>query len=294
MLQPLTLAALSLALSQDVAPVPEPPDESVSGSVEVVVTDGETGAPIAGAEVFFVEEAKTPTHGLFTPTETFRTDVDGRVTASFEDARFPRLVARAEGYGVRGESFRVGPVEVELIPEQPITVEVVDYLGRPAAGAELGVAVGCGHTPDVVAAVTDAAGRATLRGVADHDDIVDLYVVHSELSRSTYERVPFDEVDGDGVARVIVGPGWTVEGILLDPDGRPVRGAYVGAPEVHRGPWARTDFSGSFRLVGLPPHPVELTVRGADGELLGFFGGGRPGLARILRLERGATERSDP
>jgi len=287
-----TLATPILALAPLLAAQEAvPPDESVTGSVEVVVVDGGTGEPIEGAEVFLVEEAHTPLHGLFEPEDVFRTDAEGRATASYEDARFPRIVARAEGYGVRGESFRVGPVEVELIPEQPITVEVLDFAGRPVSAAHVGVAVGCGHTPDVVAGLSGEDGRVFLRGVADHDDIVDLYVAHPALSRTSYDRVPFEEVDGDGVAQVVVGPGWTLSGALLDADGQPMPGAFIGYPSVHRGPWCETDAHGNFTLIGMPTEPVELTVRDAAGELVGFFRGARPGVTRTLRV--GEEERDD-
>lgn len=283
MLAPLLASSL---LTAAVPTTPRPSvqtDDARPTSIEVTVTDATTGRPIQNAELFLVEEAPAPTFGLFAPPRAVRTDAGGHATVPVADERHPVLVARAEGYGVLGEFFRVGPLEVELYPEAPLTVEVIDFMGRPVPDAHLGVAVGCGHTPDVLARRTDAKGRATFTGVAPQVDILDLYPVHASLVRDDYDRLPYDYAL-DGVGRVVVGPGTVLRGQVIDAEGAPVAGVFVGSPLRHRGPWAETDAEGRFALFGISPRPGDVQVVDADGEHIQSFGPSRAGVERVLRL----------
>jgi hypothetical protein len=57
-------------------------------------------------------------------------------------------------------------------------------------------------------------------------------------------------VPGDHPVVVNVARGHRIEGVLLDKDGKPFAGAFVGAPQVTRGPWTKTGADGKFVLEG--------------------------------------------
>ncbi|HIE70633.1 MAG TPA: hypothetical protein EYP98_10880 [Planctomycetes bacterium] len=146
------------------------------------VVDDLTGAPIANAAVYFVRESDTPLAGEFWFTRKVQTDKDGWLRAPVADIerKWHIQVLRHRDYGVAarvgqgGDIWRVGrPFDV------PVWVR--DWQGRPATGATIGFCGGCGHTPDLVNAVTDANGIAILKQIDPHSDIGDVYVQRTGL-----------------------------------------------------------------------------------------------------------------
>lgn len=277
------LSILASAPHQDPAQADDTPAAN-PGQVVLTIVEAGTGAPIPGAAVYEVLEASFPRWGRFDHERSAVTDVRGQ--AMFEDTDGGWFVVQADGFGVRGELVRTPLGSIDLTPETPITVEVIDYLGRPVPLAHLGVCVGCGHTPDVVSATTGPDGRATLRGVSPNAGIVDLYVVHPDLASDTYDEVPFDAVGEDGVARIHLDPGSKLEGQVRYPDGSPAAGVGVGVSHVHRGPWTTTDERGHFTLFGLHPRPGDLWVKDPSGKMLASFEGSRAGCWRVLTVPR--------
>ena len=259
-----------------------------AASHPVIVMD-ETGRPIQGARVLGVHEEHTPVWGQRWSKAAGVTGADGRTELPvFTGAEsYSWLMVEAEGYGGRGRRIRFEEAESEfrLMPEVPITLFLVDFMGRPLALAHVGVAFGCGHTPDIVSATTGPDGLAALRGVAPYSgDIDDVFVVHPRVSMVSYDSVPFGDMV-EGVARLYCDPGSLLEGRLSGPDGKPAIGYAVGNDVNHRGQWAITDERGEFRLFGCDPRPGLIRVLSPEGESLASFDGARRGVYRTLALD---------
>ncbi len=216
------------------------------------VVDGITGAPIAGAELLLVAESNHPMRGEFWWQMRAVADADGFVNVR-ADERAPGyqhwgwIVVRAPGYGPTTNMRCTENSIVHLAPAVAMPIRVVDWLDRPAVDALVGFCGGCGHTPDIAHARTDANGLALLAGVDPHNDIADLYVEHPDLGLG-YEQLRWFPGQAPAVFRIE--PGVTSIGVVVDAAGKGVAGAFVGGGGVHRGPWTRTDASGAFRLYG--------------------------------------------
>ena len=295
------LSSLLLAL----LPLPASPRSPRTGerahepAFEVHVTDAVTRQPVKGARVHGVHETVAPVWSDFWFRQaSLPTDARG-VTAlapSTEDARYTWTIVRAEGYAPSGTFWTPQPdtpVEVELWPVVPSRIKLLDFTGAPLGLVHLGVAVGCGHTPDVTSAVTDPLGRATLHAVGREGwEIADVHPV-GETVRATYLDVDWEAANED-VYETMAAPGARLDGVLLNAEGRPLPGLAVGQPHTHRGPWAVTDARGRFRLHGLEPEVCDhLEVRDMAGNGLMAFEKTRMGMERILRLapERSGSER---
>ncbi|MGE3171164.1 MAG: hypothetical protein AB7O97_00975 [Planctomycetota bacterium] len=225
------------------APIPlEREEQAPTQTLRVV--DGITGAPIAGAEVFRLDEPEFPLGGVFAFAERAVTDADGF-------AVLPRtghwVMARAAGYGPgmdMGEHDRV----FALAPGLDVPVRTVDWRGVPLAGYQVGWCGGCGHTPDLQNAVTDADGLATLSCIDPGNGISDLYLTGGPIAFE-YDSVRWRPGDPPDVHRF--GPGSVLHGIVLDHDGKPAAGAIVGTNARHRGPWALAGADGRFLVGGM-------------------------------------------
>jgi hypothetical protein len=262
----------------------DPPE----GTVRVL--DATTGAPVEGATVYGVKEAVAPVWGEFWSQTSAETDASGwaKLQSLDQGTHYSWIIVRAEGYAPAGRMADPFPnVEldpIELCPALPATIRIVDYLGRPAQLVHLGFCVGCRHTPDVMSAVTDRNGVVVLSCVGrDHRDIADIYPVADGVL-TDYLHIDWNQAI-DGGYEAVVAPGVTVSGRLFKADGSPAAGYAVGQPRVHRGPWARTNEDGTFRLYGMEPAgDIHLIVKGPDGLELAHFEGARAGVERILRL----------
>lgn len=294
MLPSLLLALLPLAV------LPQESSDRASGrehepAFEVHVTDAVTRQPVKGARVHGVHETVAPAWSDFWFRQAaLPTDARG-VTAlapSTENARYTWTIVRAEGYAPSGTFWTPQPdtpVEVELWPVVPSRIKLLDFTGAPLGLVHLGVAVGCGHTPDVTSAVTDSLGRATLLAVGREGwEIADVHPV-GETVRATYLDVDWEAANED-VYETMAAPGARLDGVLLDAEGRPLHGLAVGQPHTHRGPWAVTDARGRFRLHGLEPEVCDhLQVHDLAGNELMAFEKTRMGMKRILCLAPGRS-----
>ncbi|MCK5940435.1 MAG: hypothetical protein KAI24_00590, partial [Planctomycetes bacterium] len=148
-----------------------------------------------------------------------------------------------------------------------VPVRVVDWRGAPAAGARIGWCGGCGHTPDLQNATTGADGVAILKAIDPHGDIGDVYVQHPGLGLG-YDTVRWCPGESPEVVRCRWSPPMT--GKVVDHRGAPIAGAFVGALDVHRGPWARTAADGTFTLLGGRPEIGPSHVRLANGRQIWF------------------------
>lgn len=238
------------------------------GWLVFLVVDDLTGEPVAGAEVFLVLESNTPIAGEFWFTRKVTTDADGVLRAPVADieGQWHIQVLRHPDYGTCTRSggdddvWRVGrPFDVPVL--------VLDWQGQPAAGAAIGFCGGCGHCPDLANAVTGADGVAVLRGIDPHNHINDIYVQKAGLGLG-YQSLAFYP----GAPPTIIECAWSIPltGRVVDHRGEPVAGAFVSAPDVHRGPWGRTAEDGSFTVLGARPSVGASHVRTAGGRKVWF------------------------
>ena len=223
----------------------------------VRIMDAWTGRPIPGATV----RVPNNVEGGATPEDIFdlcsgTADADGWVRLPYSDARGRRdyILADAPGF-VPNEYCDFGSESCSLTPGVDVPVVVLDYTGLPVAGARVAVNLGCGHIPDQREAVADADGRAILRSVDPaRRDPCDLWIDSPRLHRGT-ARLSATWRPGDPPVPIHASPGVVVEGRFLDLEGRPVKGARVGARDRDR-PWVHTDAEGRFRLVGVAPDGI--------------------------------------
>jgi len=211
------------------------------------LVDDLTSEPIVGAEVFLVTESETPLAGEFWFDAKGTTDAEGfvRIPRPAAPRGWDLVVMKHPTRGTVATTY-AGPVW-RIGRTFDVPLRVLDWLGRPAAGALVGFCGGCGHTPDVVNAVADAQGIAVLRGIDPHQGIADVYVQHPGL-HFFYESVRWFPGQGPMEVRCAYGPAQT--GRVVDHRGDPVAGAFVCGGGRHRGPWAKTAADGTFTVLG--------------------------------------------
>lgn len=244
-----------------------PPEAATWHTTRVV--DAITGAPLREAEVLFIAENEHPMRGEMWLQMRATADADGfvRVRNIREGqpgfVKWNWAVVRAPGYGPIADINWMFDEQVVLAPSQALPVRVRDLRGQPVAGALVGYCIGCGHTPDLVSARTNAEGLVLLPDVDLLVDIHDLYIEHPAL------HLGYDEphwMPGLPPWDFFVEPGVASVGVVIDAAGKPVAGAYVGTRDVHRGPWTRTAADGSFQLYG-SDHARDLFVQVGEREV---------------------------
>lgn len=214
------------------------------------LVDDLTGLPIAGAEVFLVTESRTPIAGEFWFTARGVSDADGfvRISVPIGKPQWHVQFARHAGHGATTGFGEEAPIW-RMGRGFDVPVRVEDWRGAPVANALVGLCGACGHTPDLVNARTGADGVAVLRGIDPHNQIADLYVQQPGVSLG-YDSLAWRPGDPPDVLRCSFAP--AKSGRVIGHRGQPVAGAYVGALDVHRGPWARTAADGTFTVIGAP------------------------------------------
>ncbi len=223
------------------------------------LVDDLTGEPIAGAEVFLVTESETPIAGEFWHDASGISDADGfvRIARPARERGWDLVVMRHPVRGTVATTY-AGPVW-RIGRTFAVPVRVLDWLGRPAPGAVVGLCGGCGHTPDIVTATANNDGVALMIGIDPRQDIRDLYVQKPGL-HFFYDSVRWRP--GDAPMEVRCARSVVQTGKVVDHLGKPVAGAFVGGGGRHRGPWARTAADGKFAVVGAEhgecPHTVVL------------------------------------
>jgi hypothetical protein len=221
------------------------------------VLDASTGAPIAGAELLLIAESNHPMRGEMWWQMRAVADAEGfvRLRADKQAPGFQPwgwCVVRAPGYGTVSEMGHAPGAITRLARGLEAPIRVLDWRGNPVAGALVGLCGGCGHTPDLVHGRTDGNGLVVLPDVDPHNGIADLYVEHPELDLGYYG---IQWLPGESPMAFVVPPAAAYRGTVVDADGKPVVGAFVGVPRVHRGPWTRTGPDGTFLLCGADERP---------------------------------------
>jgi len=211
--------------------------------------------------VFYILESAAPIAGEFWYSAKATTDADGWLRPPNGPLEYHMQVVRHPDHGTtaRGpgahDIWRVGRAF-------DVPVQIVDWQERPAVGASIGFCAGCGHTPDLVNAVTGADGVAVLRGVDPHSDIGDIYVQHPGLALG-YDSVRW--FPGDPTPIVECGRSPVATGKVLDHNGEPMVGVFVRGGGYHRGPWGKTGKDGSFTILGMKMDECVYHVRTKDG-----------------------------
>ena len=134
---------------------------------QVRVVHALTQQPLPGALLDIVRERSHPTGGEFWCDSQWQADADGFVR--FPGQAVPAdcwVLVGADGFGTLAASKGLptfGDGVVELMPGVDWPLDVRDAFDRPLGGVEVGLCLGCGHTPDVRWATSDLLGRAVLR-----------------------------------------------------------------------------------------------------------------------------------
>lgn len=222
------------------------------------IVDGITGKPIAGATVKLLTEVPHPQPGFGTPSAVATTGPDGwarirrdqldpKRTATYGEPSWAYVEARGFGPDAVMNEF-VKDDDWRLRAASELRVTLHDPVDRPVAGALVGWLLGCGHTPDVRQATTDAHGVARVLDVQASGFGQTWFVKDGFISRylDPERWLPWER---ERIAHVEASP--VIEGIVLRHDGTPAAGVAVGRSDSHRGPWTRTDACGKFRLVGI-------------------------------------------
>ncbi len=262
--------APAAALEREVAPVPTAPTAAATGTVIVRLVHHDR-VPAAGAMLTLRERTEDVLFGGLRQ----RTDADG--IARFEAVAPGRLVAAFELSWETRKSIELAAgktveVELELAGGLEVRGLVVDARKNPVAGALVEVAMmGRADAFPEVVAVTGADGRFEARGCPE----LCLLGARAQGHRASNLRFLHGKAGNHAeVELVLGGDGGTVCGVVVDPTGKPVRGAVVivGAGDVagiggrdNLPPFAgltRTDERGEFAVVGLAAGKQPIRVRG--------------------------------
>ncbi len=200
--------------------------------------------------------------------------------ASPEPAAPPPVVRERPGRGVdvAGEAAERGvETAAYVVPDGPAAVvgRIVDDEGAPLDGVDVTLERVRERKvwlhEDVAETESDEDGRFRIEGV----DRVDRHRIRARADgRSGVRTSPFEvgTADPHDVGDLVLAAGAIVEGRVVDPAGFPVEGARLFVRHAHD---ATTDADGSFRLAGLRPGYVEVTVE-ADGFVSSHHPAGSP------------------
>jgi len=171
-----------------------------------------------------------------------------------------------------------------LNPEQhsELTGLVLDPRGQPVPGARVGLVlirdrgkVGFLSRDRRNWSTTDPRGRYHMKAAWLSESGGDPGVFQLVVMKPGFSRVESDAFALEpgrvgrprGLAPIRLGPDVTLRGTVIDPQRRPVEGAWVKiepASITYQAYTARTDKNGHFALRGLPGGPVRLDVRYGD------------------------------
>src|SRR5262249_27402576 len=231
-------------------------EETVTVTGQVLAPDGKPVANAAVAVLRWRNSEQTP--------ESFasaRTDVAGTfcLTAhrpgagTFTNWLQFVAIASAPGHGLVWQTLNARTdrqeVRLRLAPEQPVRGRLVDLQGKPAAGARIHVLrVGKGGTGRALvefagpprgldawpaAAVTDADGCFTVRGLGEDLATVRVKVYDDRFARHVLDFKPRDKAKA--VLPVVAEPARLPEGVVTrDEPKKPVKGARVVANSFGR------------------------------------------------------------
>lgn len=176
------------------------------------------------------------------------------------------------------------PVILKLAIGPTLIVRVVDEHGAALAGARVAVASRRQVTP--------ADGVVRFRGVATDDEYVDVRGVQRGHVRRKVTTTPaMREVE----CTIVVGPGSSVIGTVVDERGAPVLEAWVELAGDETSDLVLTDDQGGFRFDDIGDGAYELSASSktqvASGKLAIAHAGARDSSGLVVRVEGGAEIR---
>jgi RNA polymerase sigma factor (sigma-70 family) len=206
------------------------------------------------------------------------TDGEGRA-AMIEEPEGGRFTPRIEA-GRLIVDVAVPEPTTDVLPD--VVGAVVDRAGNPIAGAtveliyvwerEDGSSSESANLSDRCRGTTDERGRYRLADVpatigGDRPTSIQLGISRPGFVLAGAGPVKIPAEGPLEVPDVVMGPGSSVIGTVVDPDHKPVVGALIDYSTIHliRNVMTRTDAAGRFRLDGLPERQVRLHIR--HGEL---------------------------
>jgi RNA polymerase sigma factor (sigma-70 family) len=257
------------------------PSEPVSNRfIDIHVVDQRTKQPLAGVEIG-VERESQKTAG--------RTSEEGSYELLLPDKDPPRLsvTAHKDGFvpmrvdwNTHDGTFRLpSDFTLALEPGTSVGGVVQDERGMPIAGATVSVFLTSPwsdrseeiriDTRAFQKPVTDGFGRWRIDQAPADLTILGYSVRHPDYLGDAYPRYPDnvkppDEKLRDMTAILQMKKGNSVEGAVLDQNGRPIRGAKVveGQYAVNRGAKeTKTDAAGYFRFANLPAETTPFTAQ---------------------------------
>jgi hypothetical protein len=240
------------------------PDAAGDHVAVVQVHDAVTGRPLRGVSVRQYDESIEV--GFLGARLLAETVTDEFGLASIEWRTRPQdchFVFDAPGYAVMEEYGSFPPDRVWLLPGEEVEARILDPFGRPAAGVEVELLLGCGHSPAVRRSRTTSEGRFRFTDVEPGSGRV---WFRMSGAASDYIYTP---PTGRAIAPL---PGITIFGIVTDPEGKPVEGVIVASTQTHRGPAVTTGPAGRFVLRGVDPSEgvwfLHESYRGGDSAFL--------------------------
>ncbi|HEY5952633.1 MAG TPA: sigma-70 family RNA polymerase sigma factor [Kofleriaceae bacterium] len=234
------------------------------GTVEVVVTERQGGAPVKGAEV----ELRSAL------TWKATTNADGIAQLRGVGAGWSPLAVRAKGFapsammlGTSGNADTVEHVALSLAKGAALSGRVVDEKGKPVAAARV-VATSASEPLPVV----DPRRDGVLTGADGSFSIAALSAGTWRVTATSGDYAPVTSVpltvDGEHArtgVEIVLTAGAIVRGIVQDKAGKPIAAADVSVVVHGFVPWrarrqAFTDEAGKFTIGGLARRAVDVVA----------------------------------
>ena len=212
-----------------------------------LVRDALTGEPIEGAIIRQHVEAEVSDDARWAPliAET-RTDEFGLAwIPNDRSAGACHWAVHAEGYAPTEEYGTLVHEVVELERGQTLRGRLVDPFGDPIAGARVETKWGCAHAPALVEVTTGSDGVFVFHGVQDGD-----FPFYARGVEACYTSVRILDLP---LRDEHTFPGGSIEGRVLFADGTAPGWGVIQNDCGSRGPMARLERDGSFRIEGGAP-----------------------------------------
>jgi RNA polymerase sigma factor (sigma-70 family) len=239
-----------------------------TGGLVVRVRHAEDSSPAAGVMIGVRRRGTDFGAG----GERRRSDAAGLV--SFVDLAVGWMQVTSDRFGMRYAEIRAGQTtELEFVLEAGVLLTglVVDATGTPVAGASVDVLTPASSEYYEVLAVSGADGRFAVRGAPSLLFVGARAMGHGASAVEFFESAPGNRVE---VRLQLAALGGAVDGLVVDEQGRPVRGALVciGDGDL-RGHVARngvaptlpalvrSDEEGRFQALGVAPGLQPVAVR---------------------------------
>ncbi|MGC4042429.1 MAG: M56 family metallopeptidase [Armatimonas sp.] len=231
-----------------------------------------SGKPVSGAEIAWVvpyspkpvilAKTTTDTRGEF----VFK-QVPGPATAEPLQQRWRRnldgwVMVKASGLGmsVRRVRFENRAFTVRLSPPQTYTASFRDAAGKPVVG----LSVWCNGLANKhkffplkwlgYVGKTDARGEFRVAGMPQNDKI------WFEFDKSRWREVQREDSEDETHSAFTLDTGYTVEGYLRNPDGRPVTHTWI-TTRLHRQVDTYSNAQGYFKLEGMEAGQTPLEIQ---------------------------------